>query len=313
MNHNLLVITPEADEYVDLLLARSLPQLEITGCNTAGAAEQLIERADILLGPPAMLAPLLDRAERLQWVQSTFAGVDLLCRPGLRRDYRLTGIKDLFGPLMSEYVFAYILSLERQLFQLLSQQKGKRWRPLPYRGLQGLVLGVCGFGSIGQHIARTAACFGMRSLAYKRTPDSSPLVERVYSGNALGEFLAEPDYLVLALPDTPATRGLLDRRALHRMKESAVVFNVGRGSAVVEADMAEALRGRQIRAAVLDVFAEEPLPQDSPLWDLPNCLITPHISAVSFPRDIVSQFCANYLLFREGRAMERLIDFERGY
>ncbi|MCB1856950.1 MAG: D-2-hydroxyacid dehydrogenase [Gammaproteobacteria bacterium] len=313
MDNYLLIVGSDFDEYLRLLGDGALPGLEVRGFDNQAQAQAWLPRANILLGPPGMISALLDQTPRLQWVQSTYAGVEPLCRPGLRRDYLLTGVKGLFGPLMSEYVFGYILAIQRRLFDMRQQQREHRWQPIPYRSLRGLVLGICGLGSIGMHLAETGASFAMRVTGYRRTPSPCPAVERTYSGSELGDFLAELDYLVLALPDTPDTRHIIDRGALERMKASAVIINVGRGSSIVETDLSWALQQRRLAGAVLDVFAHEPLPAASPLWDMPGCIVTPHISALSFPADIVALFARNYRRFITGRPLEYRVNFERGY
>lgn len=312
MNY-LLIVDQDAEHYAQLVAECDLPALTINTATTVEAATARIEDSDILLGPPAMVATLLPHAPKLQWVQSTFAGVDALLQPELRRDYTLTGVKDLFGPLMSEYVFGWILSLERSLFTLREQQKKHLWREIPYRGLSGQTLGVAGLGSIGRHIAATATHFGMRVLGYRRSPGACDAVERVYAGDELHAFLGELDYLVLVLPSTAETTHLIDSTALAAMKASAVLINVGRGNVVKEDDLVEALAAGHPRGAVLDVFEQEPLSQRSRLWDLSNCHITPHIAATSFPDDIAAVFCENYRRFAKGESLNFVIDFEKGY
>ncbi len=312
MNH-LLVITADADDYCQLLREYDLPDLEIVSCFHGDKAQEAIRSSNIVLGEPTMVANILQKAKCLEWVQSTFAGVEALCVDGLRRDYILTGVKGIFGPLMSEYVFAYILAMERHLFETKENQNAKAWVDIPYRSLKGLTLGICGLGSIGKQLAQTARHFGMRVVAFKRTPDKIPYVERVYTGSSFGKFLGLLDYLVLVLPHTPDTTGLINSEALKKMKSSAVLINVGRGNAIVEADLIHALKNRLIRGAVLDVFEEEPLSSDSALWDLPNVFITPHNSALSFPRDILQIFYKNYQRFLEKKPLYYVIDFERGY
>ena len=311
--NRVLVLTADFQEYVDELRRHDPAHLQVVACDTAAAGREQVAECNIILGDPNLVAAVLDRAGRLLWVQSSFAGVDALCRPGMRRDYLLSGVKRVFGPLISEYVFAYILALERHLFEARQRQSESDWRQIPYRSLRGLTLGICGFGSIGRQVAVSGAHFGMRVLAYKRSPGASPLVERIYSGSEFGDFLAALDYLVLALPKTAQTDHLLDAAALRRMKSDAVLINVGRGSTLVQADLQQALEERRLRAAVLDVFEREPLPSDSPLWHLPNTFITPHVAAVSRAADIVGIFVENYRRFKRGQPLHDKIDFARGY
>lgn len=313
MMNRLMIHSADADKYDKLLKKFDLPSLEIFASARTDQAEKEIESCNIVLGEPAMVAGMLQRAKRLEWVQSTFAGVEIFCQEGLRRDYTLTGVKGIHDPLISEYVVAYILALERHLFETKENQAAGIWTDMPYRGLKGLILGICGFGSIGRHLARTGRYFGMQVLAYKRTPEICSEVDKIYTGEALEEFVGLVDYLVLILPNTPATTGLINQQTLGRMKPSAVLINVGRGNAVVEKDLADALENKRLRAAILDVFEKEPLPPESPLWKMPNAIITPHNAAFSFPEDVAGIFHANYLHFIAGKPLNYVVDFTRGY
>jgi len=311
--NRLLVLTEDNDDYGKLLKERGLPDIEIVIASDEGHVRESIRRSNIILGEPDMVAKVLDQAKCLQWVQSTYAGVEPLCEKNLRRDYVLTGVKDVFGPLMNQYVFAYILSLERHLFETRQNQENRAWIHIPYRSLVGLTLGICGLGSIGKHVAQTASHFGMRVVAYKKTPKELPYLERVYTGSSFEEFLGILDYLVLVLPHTVETTDLINSKTLEKMKASAVLINIGRGNVIVEPDLVRALKGSAIRAAVLDVFREEPLAAESALWALPNAFITPHNAAVSFPRDIIRIFYDNYQRFLEKQTLQYVIDFKKGY
>lgn len=312
MPTDILVLSDDAEDYLPHL--DGLPQgcrlLPVTdpGRLPAEAAE-----AEVVLANPALLAAALPRLPALRWAQSTYAGVDPLLRDEVRKDYILTGVKDVFGPLMSEYVFGWILARERSLFTLDAQQRDREWREIGYRGLGGLTLGVAGLGSIGLHIVSTGRHFGMRVLGYRRSSGSVEGVERVFSDSEFHAFMADLDYLVLTLPNTPATHRLLDADALAALPERACIINVGRGGVVDAGALAEALRQRRIAGAVLDVFEEEPLPQDSPLWTLPGCHITPHVAARSFPADIAAIFKDNLRRHLDGRDLCYRVDFARGY
>lgn len=267
----------------------------------------------MVLGDPPMVREILASTKRLEWVQSTWAGVDSLCRPGLRRDYVLTGAKGVFGKLISEYVMAYLFAFERRIFDMRDNQSLKRWKPMGYRPAHEITLGIAGLGSIGRELARAARHFGIRVTAISRSGKPYDDVNKVYTLDGFAEFMAEPDYLVLTLPDTPETRGFIDARALELMKTSSVLINVGRGGIVNEADLVNALNNGGIAGAVLDVFENEPLDTASSLWQLANVYITPHTAAISVPRDIVAIFVENYHRFIESRPLLHCIDFELGY
>ncbi|MFZ1956506.1 MAG: D-2-hydroxyacid dehydrogenase [Desulfobacterales bacterium] len=312
--HNrLLILARSAAVYADLIKDLRLPDLEITAFKTAGEALAHVDRCTIILGEPSRIARVVKSATLLKWVQSTFAGVEELLRPGARSDYILTGVKGVFGPFMSEYVMGYLLALERNFFTAYRNQQDRTRRRLPYKSLRGRLIGICGLGSIGRHLARTAEHFGLRVWGYKRTAETVPEAERVFTGPEFDEFLSQPDYIVNTLPSTPATIHLFDETVFRIMKATAVLINIGRGDAVVEEALIRALQQDMIGGAVLDVFEQEPLPEESPLWTLPHVIITPHNSGFSFPADIVGLFAENYGRFSKGRPLFYRVDFKRGY
>jgi phosphoglycerate dehydrogenase-like enzyme len=312
--HNrLLILSRSATVYAGLIKDLRLPDLEIAACKTTGEASAFVDRCTIILGEPSRIARVVEGAKVLQWVQSTFAGVEELLCPGARSDYILTGVKGVFGPFMSEYVVGYLLALGRHFFTAYRNQQDRIWRRLPYQSLRGRLIGICGLGSIGRHLARTAGHFGLRVWGYKRIAETVPEVERVFTGPMFDEFLSQPDYIVNTLPSTPATVRLFDDAAFRAMKTTAVLVNIGRGDAVVEEALIKALRQGLIGGAVLDVFEKEPLPKRSPLWTLSNVIITPHNSGFSFPGDIVALFAENYRRFSRGDSLLYRVDFERGY
>ncbi len=311
--NKLLILSTDAIKYASLIKAAGLRQLKIeTACNTDSAITQIAD-CTIILGEPPIISGVLASAPRLEWVQSSWAGVDSLCKAGMRRDYVLTGVKDIFGPLISEYVMTYLIALERRLFSMRDNQLERRWQPLAYRRCQDISLGIIGLGSIGRHLARTARHFGIRVTGLNRSGRPCGDVEEVYTMDKLAGFLEEPDYVVLTLPDTPQTKHFINADVLKMMKPSAVLMNVGRGSIINEADLIGALHEGIIGGAVLDVFASEPLALDSPLWHLPNVYITPHNAATSFPEDIVRIFTENYARFLQKEPLLHGIDFELGY
>jgi phosphoglycerate dehydrogenase-like enzyme len=312
-DNSLLILSRSAAVYAGLIQDLRLPGLEITACKTAGEASAYVDRCTIILGEPSRIARVVEGATVLKWVQSTFAGVEELLRPGARSDYILTGVKGVFGPFMSEYVMGYLLALERHFFTVYRNQRDRTWRRLPYKSLRGRLIGICGLGSIGRHLARTADHFGLRVWGYKRSAETVAEAERVFTGPEFDEFLSQPDYIVNTLPSTPATIRLFNEDAFRTMKTTAVLVNIGRGDAVDEEALIRALQQGMIGGAVLDVFEQEPLPEDSPLWTLPQVVVTPHNSGFSFPGDIVALFGENYGRFSKGESLLYRVDFERGY
>ena len=311
--NQLLILSDNAEAYARELEKRSLPELAISICKGDDCSDSQIREANIILGQPTLVSQVLARAERLEWVQSSFAGIEPLCQTGLRTDYMLTGVKEIFGHLMSEYVFAYILALERNLFSMRANQRRRVWSKIGYRSLAGITIGICGLGSIGQQIASTASHFNMKVLGLRRSAAQTPHVEMVYGPSELHQFVGQLDYLVVVLPNTPATEGIISGDVLEGMKPSAVLINVGRGPAVDEKALAKALGEGRLHAAVLDVFHTEPLPEESPFWQLENAYVTPHNSAFTFSKDIADIFCDNYQRYLTGAPLKYRIDLDRGY
>jgi len=307
-----LILAEDADDYLPSLTGLLRQGVEVATASDSASVLAAWSGQEVLLAQPDLAAAVLKDLPGIHWVQSTWAGVEPLLGAG-RRDYLLTGVRDVFGPMMSEYVFGYLLAHELRMTARRQHQKSRRWWPEDSGSLNGKVLGVMGTGSIGRHIAGTGVSFGLRVLGYSRSGRPVDGFERVYSPSQLFEFLPRLDYLVAVLPRTRETDGLLDARAFGAMRPSCVLVNVGRGNAVNQAALGAALRQGQLAGAVLDVFGDEPLPADSPLWDAPGCTVTAHVAARSRPEDIARIFVENYNRYVAGEALNYLVDFERGY
>ena len=312
MNH-LLILDKDAETYLREVEPQNLPDLAIRTAVDSKEAQSHVSDAQIIFGQPALIAEILPQAQQLQWVQSTFAGIEPLCKPHLPVNYVLTGVKDIFGSLMREYVFGYILARERSLLTTHQNQRDKVWYRIPYRSLADITIGIIGLGSIGKSIAKTARHFDMRVLGMKRTADKLDDIDALYLPSAIDEFLPQLDYLVLILPDTADSRDFITAKELSMMKDSAVLINVGRGVTVNQRDLTEALVKKQIGGAILDVFVEEPLPENDPLWSMENVVVTPHNSAYSFPAQVARIFADNYRRYMDNRELLYRVDFSRGY
>jgi phosphoglycerate dehydrogenase-like enzyme len=311
--NKLLILAEDPNEFARMLGNTKLQYLDVLVGNESESASRLVPDCNIILGEPPLIREVLPHAARLQWVQSSWAGIDLLCKQGMRRDYFLTGAKGIFGPLISEYVISWVYMMERRVFETRANQSAKKWQPFSYRPSSDIQMGIIGLGSIGRSLARTASHFGIQVSGLNRSGKPCDEVRAVYTEETMSQFLSTADYVVVTLPDTARTRHLIDAKVLEMMKSSAVLINVGRGAVVNESDLVEALREGVIGGAVLDVFEVEPLPLDSPLWTMPNVFITPHNAAESFPEDVIEIFVNNYARFVAGRRLLHLIDFEAGY
>jgi len=300
--HTLLILSKYAEKYRALVEAARLPDLAIgTGS------------VDVVLGEPSRIREVLHDLPELKWVQATWAGVEPLLDPSLRRDYTLTNARGVFGGLMSEYVFGYLLARERLIFEKHASQRDGRWDPAAPGTLRGKQMGLLGVGTIGAALARTAKHFGMRVKGYTRASEGCPDVDAYFHGENRAAFAADLDYLVCVMPNTKDTRHLVDAPLLAALPPRAVFVNPGRGSSVDEAALAAALESGRLAGAVLDVFQQEPLPPDHVFWRTRNLLITSHTAALSVPADIAPVFIENYRRWIAGKPLQHQVLFERGY
>jgi phosphoglycerate dehydrogenase-like enzyme len=314
--HRLLILSRHARDYHRLVDAARLPELEVT--STADPAEVTARAGDfdLAFGEPSLLKQVVPAMAALRWTQATWAGVEPLLDPTLRRDYILTNARGVFGGLMSEYVFAYLLAHERRIFEKHDSQAEGRWDPKPPGTLRGKTLGLLGVGTIGAALARTAKHFGMTVKGYTRSSEESPDVDRYFHGGMNGQldaFASDLDYLVSIMPATKDTRQLVDAAFLRALPPRAVFVNPGRGGVVDEPALAAALQEGRLAGAVLDVFQTEPLPADHVFWRTPNLVITSHTAALSFPKDIAPLFIDNYRRLLQGEPLKYRVDFELGY
>lgn len=307
--HKLLLLSKQASDYRAILEDARLPGLDIV----SGEGPPYPTDCDIAFGEPNLLRDALPHLRALKWAQSTWAGIEPLLDPAFRRDYTLTNARGVFGGLMSEYLLAYLLLHERKILQRLAAQKEQRWDASLTGTLRGKTIGLLGVGSIGAELARTAKFFGMTVRGYTKSNETSKHVDRYYHGSGIVDFASGLDYLVCVLPNTPATHQVVDAELLAQLPPHALFINVGRGSAVDEPALIQALETGAISGAVLDVFEQEPLPAEHPLWKAKNLIVTSHTSAPSFPAEIARVFIENYCRYIAGAPLEHVVDFERGY
>jgi len=310
---HLLILSRRARDYEHLVTSAALPDLVITAAVDPADVAPRAAEFDLALGEPSLLRHLLPALTSLRWIQATWAGVEPLLDPTLRRDYILTNARGVFGGLMSEYVFAYLLAHERHLLARYHAQRERRWDPTPHGTLRGKQIGLLGVGTIGAALARTAKHFAMRVKGYTREREGSPDVDAYFHGDRLRDFAADLDYVVAVMPATARTRRLVDADFLRALPPRAVFVNPGRGGVVDEPALADALEEGRLAGAVLDVFQQEPLPPDHAFWRTKNLLITSHTAALSIPEDIAPVFIDNYRRFLRGESLQHRVDFELEY
>jgi phosphoglycerate dehydrogenase-like enzyme len=308
---SILVYHPDGPEpYAERVRA---PDVVVRTAATPEAAAAVIGDVDVIYGW-GLPSRMYREASRLRWVQVMGAGVDAVLTPALPRGVAVTRTPGIFGPWMAEYVLGWALSVTQRVTTYRDAQRARRWigDVIPER-LGGRTMAVVGLGNIGQAVARAAAALGMDVVGVSRAGRSVRGVRRVHRSGDLVRVLGAADWVVLTVPLTETTRGLIGRRELAAMRPTAWLINIARGAIVDDAALREALGTRRIAGAILDVFTTEPLPADDPLWTLPNVIVTPHISGPSTPDEIAPIFEDNLARFRTGRPLRHVVNRRRGY
>jgi len=280
--------------------------------------DELLARAEILYGiifPPDVMA----RAPGLKWIQTTSAGIERALTPEIAASrVILTNVSGMHAVPISELVFTFMLDFAKQRGILHHRQGEKKWERTTPDLLAGRSLGIIGLGHIGRRIAALGKAFGMRVTATRRhilKAGTARNVDAVYPRAQLPGLLAESDYVLNCLPATPETRHLSGEAELRTMKAGAVIINIGRGSTIDETALIKALQEKWIGGAGLDTFEKEPLPPDSPLWEMPNVIITPHISGSTsdYMNKATDIFCDNLRRYLAGKRLKNIVNKKLGY
>lgn len=262
-------------------------------------------------------------ATSLKWIHSPWVGVNrwLAIEEVVNSSVILTNGSGVIAGSVADQVLAFMLGLSRQMPQQWAAQQQKHWSAgadftKKMDELAGQTVGLVGYGAIGREIGRRAKAFGMSVIATRTNPGTpAEFLDQAFASEDLPQLLAASDWLVVTAPLTPQTDGMLGAAQFAQMKPTAYLINIARGQLVKEAELIEALQEGRIAGAGLDVFEREPLPAESPLWELPNVLITPHTAGIFqklFPRS-VEFFCANLRRYLAGEPLENVVDKQRGY
>ena len=304
-----------ADRIRDLDAAIEVASLHPDGSITPSAEgiEVAFKSEDVGSERETLLS--LAEAGGLRWLHTSSAGTDKPFYQRLRAlDVMFTHSPGMHAIPMAEWVLAQMLHFARRVDDFRAQQAAREWQLRPSEELHGQTLGIVGYGGIGRAVAKLAHAFGMRTIATRRSRvetgiEGDPNLDRWLPPSALDELVDAADYLVLCAPLTEETRGLLDARRLARLRPHAVLINVGRGALIDEAALVEVLHAGRIRGAALDVFEEEPLSPDSPLWSLPNCVVSPHTSGKSLatPHRTTERFLAQLQRYLDGSPLENVV------
>lgn len=302
-------------------LQRAVPNDRVIKIDRRGPFDEAAE-VEVALGAPAMdvITEFLARAPRLRWLHTVSAGVERLLIPAIteRKGFTLTNNSGSYDIPIAEFVLATMLNAAKHLPEYQRAKERRLWeKDLEHTELRGATVVVLGLGSIGGEVARLASAFGMRVIGVRRRTGSAPVpgVAEVIAPDRLADAVASADFLAVTAPLTPATRGLVSRDVLARMKPSAWVINIARGAIVDEPALLDALKAKRIAGAAIDAWWTEPLPPDSEWWSLPNVIATPHVSHSS-PRvreRTLALFLENLRRWRAGEPLLNVVDVKAGY
>jgi phosphoglycerate dehydrogenase-like enzyme len=275
---------------------------------------RLLAQAEVLLDvdQPNVGPDFVERAPRVRWIQASSSGVgEWVRRLGIvEAPIVVTNAAGIHARPLAEYVLFVLLYFARRWPHILAEQRAHHWQRLAIDTLEGKTLGIVGLGRVGRTVADLVRPLGVRVVGLRRTPDGA-----AFGPDGLRELLGQSDYVVLSVPHTPETVGLIGSDQLAAMRPGAVLINIARGTVVDEAALIEALRSGHLGGAALDVVAREPLAGDSPLWDLPNVLITPHSMSTAAAENglLTDLFCDNLRRYLAGEPLRNVIDKRRGY
>jgi phosphoglycerate dehydrogenase-like enzyme len=295
------------------------PDMQVVVTNERAEVERVLDEVEIVAG--WFPHDLLSQARRLRWLQEWGAGVDWLLRhpEAAELDFTLTNASGVHAIQISEQIIGYLLAFARQLPQAIRAQERRAWQSAKREQvfeLAGKTMLLIGVGAIGERTAEIAAALGMRVLGIRRNPAGElPGIEAMYGPDRLLELLPEADCVVLTIPLSRETQGMIGERELRAMKPTSHLVNIGRGGTIQEPVLIQALREGWIAGAGLDVFEQEPLPETSPLWELDNVIITAHYAGMSpaYDERALAIFLDNLRRYRAGQPLRNVVDKAAGY
>jgi phosphoglycerate dehydrogenase-like enzyme len=293
----------------------AFPERQICALNSEGELKASIENIEVIFvfRPPR---GVWSGAKRLRLIQTAGAGVDsVLPAPDLPQEVRITNARGVAGNQMAEHALTMMLAFAKQLPKAIENQGSRRWERYVPTSLVDKNCSIIGLGAIGRVVAERARQFGMRVIGIQRKPKNCVHADEVLPPEHTDRALREADYVVVILPLTPKTRNFMNGALLLNMKQDAVLINISRGGIVDETTVANMLREGRLRGAAFDVFQEEPLPESSNLWTVPNLIITPHVAGgvPDYMERILEIFIDNVRRLENGEPLRNEIDRSRGY
>jgi phosphoglycerate dehydrogenase-like enzyme len=303
----LLIVAADSAPWTDTVMSLASPHRRAVV--VAPDADIETSAVEVVVGAPPDLVAIIPRCPQLRWVQSTWAGIDAIAHFASEA-LHITPLKSVFGPAMTEYVMGWLLAIERNV---ISRASHTQWTPSLEPRIAGKRLGIMGTGGIGTAIALAAKAFGLEVIGLNSDGRAVDGFAACYPSADRLAFAERLDYLVSVLPQTSQTDNLVDEALLKRLNPRAIVINAGRGNAVVEAHLISSLTAGRLRAAVLDVFREEPLPPDDPLWSTPGVHITSHTAGPTPDEAVAEVFESNFERYIAGQPLTDAVRAGRGY
>jgi phosphoglycerate dehydrogenase-like enzyme len=302
MATKVLIYAEQAEEYFARLKPQ-FPDVEFLLAYSRAAAEPIIAEVEVIFTLAHVIPrELLAQARSLKWLQSMTTGTDALIGV-LPSHVLLTSCRGAHGPQMSELAFLYMLALNRNFLRMMKAQADRRWDRYAQPVLEGKTVVIVGVGYLAEHLAARCKLFGMRVVGVSGQPRKLPDFDEVFPRTALRDAAAQADFLLLLVPYSQETRHLVNAEVLSAMKPSAFLINLARGGVLDEAAFVAHMRAGKLAGAALDVFTRQPLPADSPLWQLPNVIITPNVGGHSdrFVEQTLAIAMPNLRAFLDGR------------
>lgn len=310
----ILITQQISDDHISRI-QEAAPEAEIVIAQEEAEIAAQMPTANVIYGSNYLPA-VLPECPDLAFIQVSSAGVDRLMRPELLdHPVQLVNARGMHGTTIAEHVFLLMLAITREMPAMQEAQKRHEWIKVDPPVLEGTTLGIVGYGSIGQAIAKRAKAFGMQVLATRRNPVADEWADEVWGNDRLHDLLPLCDYIVLAMPLTPETRHMIGETELALCKSSAVLVNIARGPVVDEPALIRALQDGVIKAAGLDVFDVEPLAADSPLWDMPQVIVTPHMAGhmPDYADKAIDILLENLRRYQAGQELTNVVDKQAGY
>jgi phosphoglycerate dehydrogenase-like enzyme len=274
----ILIAMPDAQRFAELIEPPS--GVRIVPLDRPDDAHRHPSADALVLHPLWASQNLIDALPSLRWIQFSSSGTDVLAHLNFRKPVLISSSAGMHVPQMSELIFFYMLNHLRDIHLILARQTAHQWQPGPQKLLAGKRILIVGVGAIAEGLADRCQAFGMKCDGVSRRTAVAGF-DKIWNYDQLGDAVAQADFVVALTPHGPSTHHLINSKILRRMQASAMLINVARGPVVDTEALVEALRQQRIAAAGLDVFEQEPLPGESPLWDMNNALLTPHIGGMS--------------------------------